>query len=76
MRLHREAVPGESAELDADDNLINHAHISCTSAEIFNQVKEGEPIFFDDGKIEGVIREVNQDEMIVKSLTPGKEEVN
>jgi len=66
LRLHREAVPGESAELDADDNLINHAHISCTSAEIFNQVKEGEPIFFDDGKIEGVIREVNQDEMIVE----------
>ncbi len=66
LRLHREALPGEPAEVDADNNLISHAHISCTLGDIFNQVKEGEPIFFDDGKIEGVIRQVDQDEMIVE----------
>ncbi len=66
LRLHREAVPGESTQIDADNNLISHAHISCTLGDIFNQVKEGEPIFFDDGKIEGVIVQVDQDEMMVE----------
>ncbi len=66
LRLHREAVSGEPAEVNADNKLISHAHISCTLGEIFDKVKEGEPIFFDDGKIEGVIRQVDQDEMIVE----------
>jgi len=36
--------------------------------EIFDDVKPGEPILFDDGKIEGIIQEVNEAELVVKIL--------
>ena len=72
LRLHRDAVPGEPALRDEDDNLLSRAHISCTLGEIFEQVREGEPIFFDDGKIEGVIRQVSQDEMTVEIVNARK----
>ena len=42
------------------------AHISCTLPEIFSAVKINEPIFFDDGKIEGVITEVHLNFLIIK----------
>ena len=32
----------------------------------FKDVKKGEPIFFDDGKIEGIIEEVNEEELKIK----------
>jgi pyruvate kinase len=72
LRLHKDRMPGEPTIRDKDDNLICLAHISCTLADVFNQVKEGEPIFFDDGKIEGVIREVGQDEMMVEIVNARK----
>ena len=72
LRVHNEAVPGEPALRDEDGNLISWAHISCTVGEIFEQVKEGEPIFFDEGKIEGIIRQVSQDEIMVEIVNAKK----
>ncbi|MCW5514716.1 pyruvate kinase [Muriicola sp. Z0-33] len=66
LRLHKEAVPGGPAIRDEEGNLMSPAHISCTSSEIFDQVKEGEPVFFDDGKIEGVIRQQAPDELLIE----------
>lgn len=40
--------------------------VSCTLPEAFAAAKAGEPIFFDDGKIEGVIREAHSDRMLVE----------
>jgi len=45
---------------------VKPAFVSCTLPEIFNYVKVGEPIFFDDGKIEGTIQEVNTAYLQVK----------
>jgi len=64
--LHREAIPGEPAQFDANGHILTPAHISCTLPEIFDQVKEGEPILFDDGEIEGIVEEVKQNELLVK----------
>jgi len=72
LRLHKDAEPGEAALRDKDDNLISHAHISCTLGEVFEQVKEGEAVFFDDGKIEGVIRQVEKDEILIEILNARK----
>ncbi|WP_297766528.1 pyruvate kinase, partial [uncultured Muriicola sp.] len=72
LRLRKDVEPGEPAHRDKDDNLISHAHISCTLGEVFEQVKEGEPVFFDDGKIKGVIRQVEQDEILVEILNARK----
>ncbi len=72
IRLHKQTEPGEPALMDKDDILISHAHISCTLGDVFEQVKEGEPVFFDDGKIEGVIRQADKDEILVEILNARK----
>lgn len=67
--LHKNTeVFGEGAKFDQAGNLLSYARVACTMHEIFNDVKAGEPILFDDGKIEGVIDEVNGDELVVKIL--------
>ena len=64
--LHKDKMPGEPAQHDENGKLLKYAHISCTLPEIFKDVKKGEPIFFDDGKIEGSIQEANEDELLIK----------
>ncbi|MDH3652105.1 MAG: pyruvate kinase, partial [Saprospiraceae bacterium] len=66
--LQKELTPGENASYDENGKLISPAHISCTLAQVFADVKVNEPIFFDDGKIEGIVETVNADEMQVKIL--------
>lgn len=64
--LTREPFPGEPAHYDATGHVVQPAHISCTLPEVFTQVKQGQPILFDDGKIEGQIMEVNNERILVK----------
>lgn len=64
--LTRELIPGEPALYDDQGHVVKPAHISCTLPEVFKQVKEGQPILFDDGKIEGKIMEVSKDSILVK----------
>lgn len=68
LRIHRSNELGESAKYDDNGQLTEAAHISCTSEEVFEQVKAGEPILFDDGQIEGVIRKVKDGELFVEIL--------
>ncbi|PTX12233.1 pyruvate kinase [Pontibacter mucosus] len=64
--LNREPIPGEPATFDAQGHVVQPAHISCTLPEVFTQTKVGEPILFNDGKIEGVLEEVSPDRLLVK----------
>lgn len=66
--VHKDPRPGEPAEYDEQGNLVKSAHISCTLPEIFSDVKTGEPIMFDDGKVEGVIEEVSTEELKIRIL--------
>ena len=66
LLLTKEASPGENALLNEDGSVKEPAHISCTLPEIFDDVRVGEPIYFDDGKIEGLI----------ETITPGHLEIN
>ncbi len=67
--LHKDVnIPGEGAKYDEQGKLLSPAYIACTMPEIFDDVKPGEPILFDDGKIEGVIDEVHEDKLVVKIL--------
>lgn len=70
--LHKDPRPGEPGMYDKDGQLTNPAHISCTLPEIFNDVKPGEPIFFNDGKIDGRITSVNDGEIEVSILNAKK----
>lgn len=66
--LHSDPRPGEPAQFDEEGKRIEYAHISCTLPEIFKDVKIGEPIFFDDGMIEGIVEEANEDELLIKII--------
>jgi pyruvate kinase len=71
--LHKNNTPGDPAEYDDEGNIVTPAHISCTLPEVFNDVKIGEPIILDDGKIEGEIKSVNSEKVEV-IVTYAKEE--
>jgi pyruvate kinase len=72
LRLHG----GDLLILTKEENTLIEGHrdvphISCTLPEAFSTAQAGQPIFFDDGKIEGRIREVHPDHMLVQILHAG-----
>lgn len=74
LTVHASAEPGESASYDANGKIIRKAHIPCTYPSVFESVKTGEYIFFDDGKISGKVTEVTKesfDVMIHNAKTKG-----
>ncbi|MDO5979548.1 pyruvate kinase [Flavivirga spongiicola] len=64
--ITKDDVLGNPAVYDDKGKLIENAHISCQTPEIFNRIKEGEIILFDDGKIEGLIETILKDRMEVR----------
>ena len=64
--LTREAHPGLPAQYDESGKLLLAASIACSLPEVFTCVHPGERILFDDGRIGGVIRSVNADEIVVE----------
>ncbi|MEP1095620.1 MAG: pyruvate kinase [Cyclobacteriaceae bacterium] len=68
LRIIKEQIPGKPAQYGKDGIIESDAFISCTSEEIFEDVKEGEKILFDDGKIVGVIKAVDETEIEVEIL--------
>ena len=64
--LHRDPILGEPAMYDENEKLISPAHVSCTLPEVFKDVKLGEPIFMNDGKIEGIIEKAEDNEMLIE----------
>ncbi|TPE44088.1 pyruvate kinase [Pontibacter mangrovi] len=64
--LTREPIPGEPATYDAQGHITQPAHISCTLPEAFTQTKAGQPILFNDGKVEGVLEDVTPERLLVK----------
>lgn len=63
--LHRHSTPGEPAVIDADGSVVKPAHISCRQPEVFSFISENDPIRFNDGKIEGIVDSVSEEELFV-----------
>lgn len=61
-----DSVVGHSKHLNSQGDLVTPATISCTMPEIVSQVHPGESIWFDDGKIGGVIEKVETNRFWVK----------
>jgi len=66
IRLHKNSNQGEPTIYNENGKLSKTAHVSCTLPQIFEDAKIGEPIYFDDGKIEGNILGVSADEILVE----------
>lgn len=57
LRLTKEGLGQTSGiEEDSDEPRTDTAHVSCTLPQVIDQVQVGEHIWFDDGRIGGVIR--------------------
>lgn len=63
LLLTKDSTEGENAILNEDGTVKEPAHISSTLPEIFKDVKVGEPIYFDDGKIEGLIEDISKNHL-------------
>ncbi|WP_084201365.1 pyruvate kinase [Geobacter pickeringii] len=64
--LTRAPIPGREAQRDARGKIIHPASIACTLPEVFDSIHPGERIWFDDGKIGGIVRTVTRDQVRVE----------
>jgi len=63
--LTRSLEPGQPARFNQDHELASPARIGVTLPEFFVSVQPGQPIWFDDGKIGGIISHVGPDQVTV-----------
>jgi pyruvate kinase len=70
LLLTPDALPGRLAIRDHEGRLVQPASIGITLPEVFRDVRPGEPIWFNDGKIGGVVRDVT--EQIVVEITQAR----
>ena len=64
--LTRSLAPGRPARFDENHRLVTPANIGVTLPEFFDSVQTGQPIWFDDGKIGGIIAHVAPDQVTVE----------
>lgn len=65
--------PGSPAEYDREGRVARPASISVTMPEAFAHVREGEAVWFDDGKIGGRVVKVSEEEVEVEITQAGPE---
>jgi pyruvate kinase len=64
--LTRDRKPGRPALVDSLGQVLSPAQIGCTLPEVFADVRPGEPIWFDDGKMGGVVVKVEPRRVVVR----------
>ena len=55
LTLTPDLTPGRPAEYNDSGNQVSPAAIGCTIPEIMDDVEAGDPVWFDDGKIGGIV---------------------
>lgn len=64
--LTRDLKPGRAATFDSTGKLLTPASIGCTLPDIFKDVRAGESIYLDDGKIGGIIEKVTASQLTIR----------
>ncbi|MDO8948342.1 MAG: pyruvate kinase [Desulfocapsaceae bacterium] len=64
--LTRDLSPGCPAVRDSGGQLLTPATIGCTIPEVFDDVRPGESIWFDDGMIGGMVEKVERSRVLVR----------
>jgi len=72
LLLHSEPNMGCLPEINKNGLLQEPGKISCDVPEIFETVEVGDPILFDDGKIEGVVTKKDDKQLMVKIIRASK----
>lgn len=60
LLLTPDEEPGEPASHDRAGRLLTPAHIGCTLPQVFADVRPGDAIWLDDGRIGGMVEKVNR----------------
>ena len=63
---------GRPALLDANGKVVEPARASCSFSEVFADVRAGERVLLDDGKIAGIVRNASADVLTVE-ITQARE---
>jgi len=58
--------PGKAAVHDRHGKLMNPGRVSLLIPEVYRDVRPGEPIFFDDGRIAGIVEKNSSAEMQIR----------
>jgi pyruvate kinase len=66
--LTRDQQPGRPARLDTAGRVLTPAHIGCSLPHVFDDVRPGEAIWFDDGKIGGVVDDIDRQRVVVRII--------
>ena len=64
--LHSRNIPGAPAVEGDDGQITKDAHISCRQPEVFEFVTAGDRISLNDGKIEGIVHTVSEDQLEIE----------
>jgi len=64
--LTQSLKPGTSAKKDAEGQVTVPARIGCGVRQIFRDVRVGERIWFDDGKMGGLVEKVSRTQLVVR----------
>ena len=68
LLLTRDLAPGRPAVRDDQGAVQAPARIGCTLSQVFDDVRAGEPIWFDDGKIGGVVEHIGAADVLVRII--------
>ena len=60
------AKPGSPATFDDNGELVIPGRVSLAIPEVFRDVRKGEPIYFDDGRIGGIIEKCGPEDLQVR----------
>jgi pyruvate kinase len=71
LLLTPDSIAGRPAVLDEHDRVMMPASIGITLPEVFRDVQCGESIWFDDGKIGGIVRATQADQIAVEITQAG-----
>jgi len=64
--LTRDFKPGRPATLDREGRVLTPATIGCSIPGVFDDVRPGEPIWFDDGRIGGVVDRIESTRVVIR----------
>lgn len=67
--LTSEAVPGTPAIVDESGRTMEPAIISCTLPEVLSRVRQGEEVWFDDGRIGGIVDQVENGRLLIRIVS-------
>jgi pyruvate kinase len=60
LLLTPDEEPGEAATHDRSGRVLTPAHIGCTLPQVFADVRPGDAVWFDDGRIGGTVEKSNR----------------